>query len=160
MCLLIELEAAGVSRSEAGAVSRGFSQTASFAFHSQRRPRDAKGSSFLLGCGTEQCACRLLAEGSGTSAREFILNAALVPALESALRYFLEQCGSGGFNIRAWWDGRPTDVVPPHEKRAETFETLLRYLRTGRIGNNISYQVNGKPPNPRLQPTGRRTAGG
>lgn len=160
MCLIIVLEAPGLSRREAGAVSRGLRQQPLFGLYVQRMPREAKGSSFLVGIGTEMCACGLMHKSADTSARELALNSKSAPVLETVLKYFSEQVGNGAFSVRASWHGEAREVHRPRTERVATLDTLLEDIRAGRIGNNVTYQIKGMSPNPPLQPTGRRTAGG
>ena len=158
MCLIIELGATGIPPREAGSVSKGLRREPKFTLYAQRMPKEVVGSSFLLGAGTERCVCALLAKGADTNAREFILKAKSVPGLETALRYFSHRAGSLGFSIRASWHGEAREVKRPHMLRVVTLDSFLKAVRAGKMGNNVTYQVKGMPPNQPLNLTGAKNA--
>jgi hypothetical protein len=154
MSLIIELEATGISRREAGSVSKGLRKEPKFTLYAQRMPKEVAGSSFVLGAGTERCACALLAKDADSSAKEFILKAKSVPGLETALRYFSNRAGSHGFSVRASWHGKAREVTRPRMLRVVTLDSFLKAVRGGKMGNNVTYKVKGMPPNPPLNLTG------
>jgi len=139
-------------------VSKGLRKEHKFTLYAQRVPKEVMGSSFLLGAGTERCACALLAKDADTNAREFVLKAKSVSGLETALRYFSNRAGSHGFSVRAWWHGEAREPARPRTARVATLDSFLKAIRAGRIGNNVTYQVKGMPPNPPLNLTGAQNA--
>jgi hypothetical protein len=158
MCLIIELESTGIPRREAGSVSKGLRKELKLTLYAQRMPKEVVGSSFLLGAGTERCACALLAKDADTDAREFVLKAKSVLGLETALRYFSNRVGSHGFSVRASWHGEAREVPWPHTLRVVTLDSFLKAVRAGKMGNNVTYQVKGMPPNQPLNLTGAKNA--
>ena len=157
MCLILEVETPGIARENAGSTSRGLPPTSPFVLYAQRMPKGAKGSRFLLGTGTNQCACGLLAENADTSADQLTLVPTLIPGLELTLRYLQTRSGQCGFSIRGSWHGRPQDVTPAASRRIMSLERLLKEVRAGRIGNNVLHQIEGHAAQPAL--TGGPRAG-